>query len=286
MDVSQSVESRVLVRPDARIAYRVAGDGPLVVAVPGMGDLASSYRDLASDLIAAGYRVAVTELRGHGASSADVAEQGDEATAGDIIALIDELGSPAVVIANSMGAAAAVLAAADRPELVRGLVLVGPVLRDAEGSAFAAAMTKLLLRVVLARPWGARLWSSMYRSYFHRGRAAAWRDAHADAIRASLDADHLRSFRALTQVLTHRAVTPRLSDVTVPALIVVGSLDPDYADPVAELEWMSARLPGRAELVEGVAHYPHVQAPELVTPWTLEYLASRRSDENWVGANA
>ncbi len=31
-------------RPGGRIAYRVTGDGPLVVCIPGMGDLASSYR--------------------------------------------------------------------------------------------------------------------------------------------------------------------------------------------------------------------------------------------------
>jgi MMPL family len=52
-------------RPGGRIGYDVAGAGPLVVLVPGMGDLRAAYRFLAPALRAAGYRVACTDLRGH-----------------------------------------------------------------------------------------------------------------------------------------------------------------------------------------------------------------------------
>jgi pimeloyl-ACP methyl ester carboxylesterase len=51
-------------------------------------------------------------------------------TAGDIVALVEQLGGPAAVMGNSMDAGAAVLAAADRPELISGLVLVGPFVRN------------------------------------------------------------------------------------------------------------------------------------------------------------
>jgi alpha-beta hydrolase superfamily lysophospholipase len=56
-----------LVRPEGRIGYDVAGTGPLLVLVPGMGDLRAGYRFLAPALRAAGYRVACAYLRGHGA---------------------------------------------------------------------------------------------------------------------------------------------------------------------------------------------------------------------------
>ena len=46
-----------LARPGGRIGYDVAGEGPLVVLVPGMGDLRAGYRFLAPALRAAGYRV-------------------------------------------------------------------------------------------------------------------------------------------------------------------------------------------------------------------------------------
>jgi pimeloyl-ACP methyl ester carboxylesterase len=99
-----------LVRPEGRIGYDVAGAGPLLVLVPGMGDLRAGYRFLASALRAAGYRVACTDLRGHGDSDTTFPAYGDEETAGDIVALIAELG-PAVVVGNSMAAGSAVIAA-------------------------------------------------------------------------------------------------------------------------------------------------------------------------------
>jgi pimeloyl-ACP methyl ester carboxylesterase len=143
-------------RPEGRIGYDVGGDGPLVVLVPGMGDLRSAYRLTAPALRHAGYRVACTDLRGHGESDTTFTSYGDVETAGDIIALIEELDGPAVVVGNSMGAGAAVFAAAERPDLVNGLVLVGPFVRNGKISA----MQRVLLRVAMARPWAAMSWNS------------------------------------------------------------------------------------------------------------------------------
>ena len=94
------------------------GDGPLVICIPGMGDLRSTYRFLVPTLVAAGYRVATMDLRGHGESSCVFESYDDEALASDVIALAESLGGPAVLIGNSMGAGAAVIAAAARPDLV------------------------------------------------------------------------------------------------------------------------------------------------------------------------
>src|ERR1700724_4813160 len=114
-----------LTLPEGRVAYDVDGAGPLVVLVPGMGDLRGAYRFLAPPLRETGYRVACTDLRGHGDSDATFASYGDVETAGDVTALIEELGGPATVVGNSMGAAAATLVAAERPDLGAGLVLGG-----------------------------------------------------------------------------------------------------------------------------------------------------------------
>ena len=113
-----AVTTSHLARPGGRIGYDVAGSGPLVVLVPGMGDLRAGYRFLAPALRAAGYRVACTDLRGHGDSDPTFPSYGDDETADDVAALIAELGGPAIVVGNSMGAGSAVLAAARRAELV------------------------------------------------------------------------------------------------------------------------------------------------------------------------
>src|ERR1017187_5804403 len=85
-----------LARPRGRIGYDVSGAGPLIVLVPGMGDLRAAYRFLAPALRAAGYRVACTDLRGHGDSDSGFSSYGDAETAGDLIALIEALGAPAI----------------------------------------------------------------------------------------------------------------------------------------------------------------------------------------------
>ena len=84
------------------------------------------------------------------------ASYGDAETASDIVALVRELGGPAVIVGNSMGAGAAVIAAADHPELVSGLVLVGPFVRNGSTSG----IQKLLFRVAMAPLWGPAVWKS------------------------------------------------------------------------------------------------------------------------------
>lgn len=90
-----------------RIAYEEIGHGPLVVLSPGMADIASTYRFLAPLIAAAGYRVASVDLRGHGEPSTGWPSYTHQDTADDLVAMIDELGGPAVVIGQSFSGVAA-----------------------------------------------------------------------------------------------------------------------------------------------------------------------------------
>jgi len=169
-----------LSRPEGRIAYSLDGPaaGPLVVLIPGMGDLRSTWRELTGPLVEAGHRVAVMDLRGHGDSDTTFATHGDVVTGQDALALVEHLGGPAVLVGNSMGAGAAAWAAAERPDLVAGLVLTGPFLRERPMPAIAVAVMHGLERVLFWRPWGAALWASYYRGYLNRGTKAPWLDKH------------------------------------------------------------------------------------------------------------
>jgi len=279
--MSTSVESQVryLQRPEGRISYTVEGQGPLVVAVPGMGDLRSSFRELVAPLVAAGFRVAVTDLRAHGDSDTTFRQFGDIATGGDLIALIEELHGQAIVLGNSMGAAAAAWAAAERPELIAGLVFYGPLLRDPAMGRASTALLHLLYRVMFARPWGASAWTGYYRSTLNRGRKAPWLGEHIAAIRAMLsEPGRLASFRALTLQLTHSVVEPRLPQVRADMLAFVGELDPDYRDLSAEVEWMQSQGVEVVRVPES-GHYPHAQRPDVTVPATLAFLEARRQDD-------
>ncbi|MBD7948995.1 alpha/beta fold hydrolase [Oerskovia rustica] len=280
MSTRQIVE--LLPRPEGRLAYTVTGTGPLVVAVPGMGDLRSTYRDLVPPLVEAGYRVAVLDLRGHGDSDTTFRTHGDVATGQDLLALVEHLGGPAVLVGNSMGAGAAAWAAAEAPDAVAGLVLLGPFLRDPATGAAKAAASRLLYRVALARPWGAAAWAGFY-SMLTKGRRAPWHADHVAAIRASMrKPGRLRSFRDLALTLTHAPVEARLPEVDAPAIAFMGSLDPDFADQGAELAWIQEVVGAQGHLVPGVGHYPQHQAPDVVAPATLTFLAGLRADaQGW-----
>ncbi len=256
-----------LPRPERRIGYDIAGDGPLVVLVPGMGDLRASYRFLAPALREAGYRVACTDLRGHGDSDTTFSSYGDEETAGDVVALIEELRGPAVIAGNSMGAGSAVLAAAQRPELVSGLVLAGPFVRDPAVSA----LRRVLLRVALARPWAAVSWKS-YLPKLYAGRRPADFGAYRDQVVASMRRPGYARAFSLTTRTSHAPAEARLADVTAPALVVMGEQDPDFPDPRAEADWIGRALRGQVVMVPEAGHYPQSQQPDLTAAAVLRFL--------------
>jgi pimeloyl-ACP methyl ester carboxylesterase len=265
---SFSSSTQYLCRPEGRIAYDVAGDGPLVVLVPGMGDLRATYRFLAPALVAAGYRVATTDLRGHGDSDAGFTSYGDVETAGDLVALVEALGGPAVIVGNSMGAGAAAFVAADRPELVSALVLVGPFVRDGSISAF----TRIMMRVAMATPWAALTWKA-YAPKFYAGHRPDDLDTYLAGVVASIKRPGYTKAFSLTTRTSHAAVEARLTEVTAPVLVVMGEQDPDFPDPKAEADWIASTLHGTVVMVGESGHYPQSQQPELVAAAIVSFLA-------------
>jgi pimeloyl-ACP methyl ester carboxylesterase len=260
--------TRFLDRPGGRVAYDVSGEGPLVVAAPGMGELRSTYRFLVPVLVASGYRVATMDLRGHGESDVTFQTYDSPAAGSDILALIEALGEgPAVVIGNSMAAGSAVWAAAEAPGLVAGLVLTGPFVRNAPVGRLAA----LGFRLALRRPWGARAWSAWY-ARLYPGRRPADLGAHRERIRANLSEPGRWDAFVRTTRTSHAPAEARLGDVTAPALVVMGQRDPDFQDPTAEAAFIGARLGARVLMLPEAGHYPHAEYPELVAPEIVRFL--------------
>lgn len=265
---SAVTDTRYLSRPGGRIAYDVAGEGPLILLVPGMGDLRGAYRFLAPALVAAGYRVATTDLRGHGDSDPTFGSYGDLDTAGDIIALAQELGGPAAVVGNSMGAGAAAYAAAERPDLVSAVVLIGPFVRDGQ----IGAVTRLVMRVALAAPWAAMTWKA-YAPKLYRGHRPDDLDCYLAEVVASMKRPGYRRAFSRTTRTSHAPVQRRLHEITAAALVVMGERDPDFPDPRAEADWIAAAVRGSVVMVPDAGHYPQSQRPDAVAAAIVGFLA-------------
>ena len=262
--------TRYVTRPEGRIAYDVEGTGPLVVLVPGMGDLRATYRYLTPELVAAGYTVATTDLRGHGDSDTTFSSYGDPETAGDIEAVIDELGGKAVIGGNSLAAGAAVIVAAQHPEKVTALALFGPFVRNPAASAFQT----WLFHTMMAPLWVSTMWKS-YMPTLYKGKKPADFEQYRARVVASLKRPgYGKAFSLTTRQTSHAPAEARLGDVTAPAIVIMGDRDPDFKDPTGEAAWIGEKLNAQVVMVADAGHYPQSQQPEITTPAVLGFLAT------------
>jgi pimeloyl-ACP methyl ester carboxylesterase len=264
--------------PGGRIAYDVDGSGPLVVLSHGIGVRRQDYRFLAPMLAQAGYRVASADLRGHGESSMGWPAINNTDVAGDLLALVDQLGGPAVIVGHSLSGGAATIAAATRPEQVSGVVEINPFTRKPRLELGGLVRVRryrrcafLLGGTPLFRSLG--LWLR-YLDLAYPARPADYADYMA-ALAAKLRepgrmAEFMKTFKS-----TPVGAGAQLPHVRCPALVIMGTADPDFADPRAEGDAIVAAMPagaGTVAMVDGAGHYPHAQSPEAVAELVIPFL--------------
>ncbi|HEX2864361.1 MAG TPA: alpha/beta hydrolase, partial [Deinococcales bacterium] len=243
--------------------------GPLVVAAPGIGDLRQSYRFLVPMLARAGFRVVTVDLPGQGESSTGWPDATPEAFGEALAELVAHLNAgPAVLIGNSYAAASVSWTAARHPQAVRGVVLIGPVVRDVP----ASPVQKLLIPVLFSGPWKVAAWLAYWSSLFP-ARKPADHAAYRARLRASLNEPG--RFAALKALMnTGRArVQASLKDITAPVLVVMGARDPDFKDPAAEARAVAELTRGRVALIPQAGHYPQAEQPDATLAALLPFLA-------------
>jgi pimeloyl-ACP methyl ester carboxylesterase len=264
--------------PGGRIAYDVTGSGPLVVLSHGIGVRRQDYRFLAPMLAQAGYRVATVDLRGHGESSMGWASITRTDVAGDLAALIGHLGGPAVIVGHSISGGAATIAAATRPDLVAGIVQINPFTRKVQYSLGGLLRIRRYRRCVFLLG-GTQVFRSLGLFMRYVNLAYPARPADYDGYMAALAAK-LREPGRMAEFMKTFKSTPadaekQLPNVKRPALVIMGTLDPDFADPQAEGDAIVAAMPagaGTAAMVGGAGHYIHAQSPDAVAELVIPFL--------------
>ena len=254
------------------LAYEQQGEGPLVILMPGLGDLRQSYRFMAPKLAEAGYTAVSMDLRGHGDTSVPWPEYTTEAVAQDLLQLIDHLAKgPAIVVGNSFSAGVAVWTATERPEVISGIAIIGPFVRDHAHEI--SLIQKVGMKVLFNGPWKVRSWLWFHSTLFTDEKPADHEQYRA-RLRANLSEPH--RFDALKSMMNRSdaKVEVRLAQITQPTLIIMGTLDPDYVDPEEEARWIADQLSGEVALIEDAGHYPQAEKPTETTEALLRFLRS------------
>lgn len=240
--------------PSFRLPHTLLGDGPhKVIAVHGWFADRSAYAPVLADLDLASFQYAVVDLRGYGEAKDAAGAYTTAEGAADVVGLADLLGWDRFsLIGHSMGGSVAQRVLALAPHRVRRLVGVSPV--PASGLDLPPEQ------------W--ELFAEAYRLPENRRaiidittggtRPAAWLDR---MVERSLDVSDAKAFRAWLDSWAGEDFHDRVEGSTVPALAVVGALDPALGADLMRRTW--SRWYVRAELAElpQAGHYAMDEAP-------------------------
>lgn len=184
----------------------------------GVGSSLATW-DVVMDRLADRYRVAAFDLLGHGRSPTpeDPELFTRDAALGDVDDLLDELGRPTILVGHSLGGYLALAHAATRPDVAAGLIVLNT------GPGFRDDAKR-------------EAWNERSRRNAHRFGVAP------QAAEINLQHDGV--------------VMERLTEITVPTLVLAGSADrPEYTSAG---EYLARKMPDcRFATVEGGEHAMH-----------------------------
>lgn len=268
-----------------RIAYRVAGKGPLLLLVHGMAGSSVTWRHVMPAL-AKRFTVVAPDLLGQGESDKPRGEYSLGAHANSLRDLLDALGHKrATVIGQSLGGGVAMQFAYQFPERCERLVLVNSGGLGREVTVYLRMLTVPGFEYVFPFLCTPRLrdtgnliatWLSRAGVRSTPASREIWRSY---ASLADADSRHA-FFRSLRDVidLSGQAVSAlsRLYRAArLPTLIMWGAQDPFI--PVSHAVAAHHAIPGsRLEIFDGVGHYPHCEAPERFIAVLVDFIASTK----------
>lgn len=266
-----------------------AGTGPLVLLLHGFPTFWWTWSRQLTDLADAGYRAVAVDLRGYGAS--DKTPRGYDATtlAADIAKLVTALGeTDAVLVGNDIGGLLAWTVAAQHPQVVRRIAVLGAahplrlrqaVLTDRKGQRHASAYA---LKKFQVPRYGERLLThdpGFVRQLFDTWSGPRWRgtpgyvtavERYAEALRIHPVAHcSLEFFRWAVRSLPRpdgRAYAESMrTPIDKPVLQLHGDFDGCVLPRTAQGSSRHVTSSYEWQLLTGVGHFPQQEAPDRVS---------------------
>jgi 3-oxoadipate enol-lactonase len=243
--------------------------GPVVVFSHSLAADQGLWAEQVPPLLAAGYRVLRTDLRGHGGSSAPPAPYTIEQLADDVIVVLDALRierchfvglSIGGMIGQSLG-----LRHANR---LHSLMLCDTQSESpADAATFWGPMIESITAAGSLEPIADRTMDRWLTAGYKRAHSNRWQQ-----IRDTVAACTPTGYIGCTRAIGNFHFTDRLATVKTPVLVACGTEDP-RATP-AESRHIASLFPnGRYDEFTGARHVPNVEQPEAFNRVMLQWLA-------------
>ena len=247
----------MLDRDGVRIYYDVQGNGPAVLLSHGYGATSRMWtRQI--ETLKDRYRVITWDMRGHGESDSpgDQALYSEEATCGDMAAILRELGIEKAVIGGlSLGGYMSLAFNVRYPEMVNALMLfdTGPGYKNPAGR----------------EGWN-RTAEARAVAFETKGLESLGRGAEVRIARHRSAAGLVKAARAMLAQFDSRIIES-LEQIAVPTLVLVGANDEPF---LGATDYMVNKIPGaRRVVIPGAGHAANIDQPEAFNAAVEEFLA-------------
>ncbi len=257
----------------SRNAVTIAGTGPPILLVHGFGCDQAMWNPMAPEL-QGDHQVIQYDLTGMGASdyhAYDRQRHGNLAGhAADLIEVVEAVGAgPVVAVGHSVSAMIIALAAIERPDLFRALVMLSPSPRYIDDPPYIGGFSEADIRGLL----GAM--RENYQGWAGQLASMVAGEQETDAVEGELndrfcrnDPEISRHFARVTFLSDNRA---DLAKIRTPTLIV--HCKADAIAPPSVSAYVHEHVPGsRIVAIDGSGHAPHMTHPKRTTKAIRSFL--------------
>jgi len=251
------------------LAVDVAGSGPPVLFLHGVGGNRSNWRDqlgaLAPEFLAAAW-----DARGYGDSDDYDGPFAMPEVSADAVRVLDALGADgAHIVGLSMGGLIAQDILARHPDRVRSLVLADTSRgrTSAQSDEWVDAFLAARRAPLLAGKTPADIAPKVAEGLVGRAATAAVRERLVASLSALRKDGYLKALEAVT---VHEPLLDH-TRVRVPCLVLVG--EDDRVTPVRAAQSLARRIPGaRLEVIPEAGHLSNIERPDIFNALILDFL--------------
>jgi pimeloyl-ACP methyl ester carboxylesterase len=272
-----------------------AGTGPLVLFLHGFPENWTAWQDILPRVADAGFRAVAIDLRGYGASDKPPRGYDGYTMAADVTGLIRALGErSAMIVGSGAGGMIGWTAAAFHPKMVTRLVVMGAahplrlragLFADPRGQ-FSATVSTLRFQVPRYEHVLTRDGAAMVGQLLERWSGPEWTKtedfaAYVACCRKAMQIPQAAFcaleayrwvFRSALRLQGYRFVKLMQQPLVTPTLHLHGALDTAVLPRTAQGSGRYVIAPYEWRLIDGVGHFLHREAPDLVTGEILRWL--------------